>query len=209
MIATQRKLNYDPPSLEYGTVAEDADGFLVETPSGTYRAEKAAGCLLNPSLGDFVLTCFESSGRCYILSVLEKNPASVRSNDLVFNGDTTLHVQNGSMHIISDEETSLTSDTLSLSANRAEATFGRFSFISSVLSAQIQNIRCVAAKVENIFQQLTERLIDSFRFIKEHEEVQTGSSRYVVETNLTMHSKNALHVAEEIVTVNGEQIHLG
>ncbi len=209
MIATQRKLNHDQPCLEYGTIKEDAEGFLVETPSGSYRAERAAGCLLNPAGGDFVLTCFENSGRCYILSVLEQNPACAGRNDLVFEGDTTLHVQNGSMHIISDEETALTSDSLCLSANRAETTFGTFSFISSSLSAQVQNVRCVAAKVENIFQQLTERLIDSFRFIKEHEEVQTGSSRYVVETNLTMHSKNAMHVAEEIVTINGEQVHLG
>jgi len=45
--------------------------------------------------------------------------------------------------------------------------------------------------------------------LKDHEEVQTGSTRYLVDTNLTMHSKNAMHVAEEIVTINAGQVHLG
>ena len=35
-----------------------------------------------------------------------------------------------------------------------------------------------------------------------------GMVRYLVEENLTMHSKNAMHVAEELVSINAEQIHL-
>ena len=41
------------------------------------------------------------------------------------------------------------------------------------------------------------------------EEVQSGSTRYLVEDTLTMQAKNADHTAEEIVRINAEQVHLG
>jgi hypothetical protein len=66
----------------------------------------------------------------------------------------------------------------------------------------------VAGRAENIFHRLTERLTNTFRYVTEHEEVQTGSTRYLVEETLTMHSKNAMHMAEEMVSINAEQIHL-
>jgi len=67
----------------------------------------------------------------------------------------------------------------------------------------------VADTVDTVYRRLTERLINAVRFVKEDEEVQTGSTRYLVEDTLTMHSKNAVHMAEEIVTINAEQVHLG
>jgi hypothetical protein len=63
--------------------------------------------------------------------------------------------------------------------------------------------------VDHIFDRLTQRLKNHTRYVEDQEEVQTGSSRYLVEDLLTVQTKNTLHQAEEIITLNGEQIHLG
>ena len=63
--------------------------------------------------------------------------------------------------------------------------------------------------MDQTVRRLTQRLQDSFRFVKDHDETQAGSTRYLVEDTLTMNAKNAVHMAEEIVTINAEQVHLG
>ncbi|RLG68848.1 MAG: hypothetical protein DRO11_08520, partial [Methanobacteriota archaeon] len=78
-----------------------------------------------------------------------------------------------------------------------------------IFNLQVKHIKTVSATVENVCKRLTQRLKDSFRFVKDLEEVQTGSTRYLVEDTLNMHSKNTVLMSEEIVTINGEQIHLG
>ncbi len=197
------------PYLEYGVVVEE-DGILrVETSLGSYPALRAASCLVMPHSGDYVLTALDGDGSCFILSVLVRNHASRQANELVLEGDSTLRVSRGALTISADDEVSIASDKFSVAARTGNAAFEECSFLGKSLLARFGSMKTIAGKVENIFQQLTEKLIDAFRFVKDHEEVQTGSTRYLVETNLTMHSKNAMHVAEEIVTINAEQVHLG
>jgi len=197
------------PYLEYGSVTEEGRRLIVETSRGSYTAQKAVSCLVAPQEGDSVLVSFDDNGNCFILSILMRSPLTESRNELFFEGDMNLHVRKGSLSISADEGVTLASERLSLAAKTGEATFEKFSFLGSAISAQVETIRAVAGKVETIFQRLTERLIDAFRFVKDHEEIQTGSTRYLAETNFTVHSKNAMHVAEEIVTINAEQIQLG
>ncbi|MBN1102956.1 MAG: DUF3540 domain-containing protein [Deltaproteobacteria bacterium] len=205
----QELKDHPQPCLEYGAVVKEGPLPVVEICSGTFSAQRALSCLVNPRRGDSVLVSFDSGGTCFILSVLMRSPLLDSGHEILVTGDMRLHVQKGSLNITADEGVSLASKRVSVAAKVGEATLESFSFMGSVLSAQVESIRTVAGKVENIFHRLTERFIDVFRFVRDHEEIQTGSTRYLVETNLTMHSKNAMHVAEEIVTINAEQVHLG
>ncbi len=197
------------PYLEYGMVVEEGDLLSVETSTGCYRALTAASCLVRPKQGDSVLTAFDEEGNGFILSVLIRNQVSGRGSEIILEGDASLHVRRGGLTISADDEVSVVSDKLSVAARTGHAVFEDCSFLGKSLFAEFGTIKTVAEKAENIFRQLTEKLIDAFRFVKDHEEIQTGSTRYLVDTNLTMHSKNAMHVAEEIVTINAEQVHLG
>jgi uncharacterized protein YktB (UPF0637 family) len=85
----------------------------------------------------------------------------------------------------------------------------RVCLVAKVFQGQVKRIKMVANTVENTFRRLTQRLQDAFRFVQDHEEIQTGSTRYLVEDTLTINAKNAVHMAEEIVTINAEQVHLG
>jgi len=204
-----KKKEYVQPYLEYGMVTEAEDMLHIETVTGSYPARKAASCLMKPRCGDSVLAAFDGEGNCFILTVLIRDDGCGQGSEIVIEGDASLHVRRGGLTISADDEVSVVSEKLSITAGTGNATFGECSFLGKNLSAQFASIRTVAGKVENIFQELTEKLIDAFRFVKDHEEVQTGSTRYLVEDNLTMHSKNAMHVAEEIVTINAGQVHLG
>jgi len=208
----QRLLGTTPssqPYLEYGRVVEEGDLSSVETSTGRYTALTAASCLVRPKRGDSVLAAFDPEGNGFILSVLIRGQAQGQGNEIVLEGDSSLHIRRGGLTISADQEVSVVSNGLSVAARTGQGTFEECSLLGKSLFAEFGTIKTVAGKVEHIFRQLTEKLIDAFRFVKDHEEIQTGSTRYLVDTNLTMHSKNAMHVAEEIVTINAEQVHLG
>jgi len=202
------KENVNQPYLEYGTVLEGGKNPVVETQSGIFSAVIAASCVMRPSEKDLVLVSIDDCGTCYIIAVLIKNTRDVPENDLYFQGNVNIHAEGGTLTLSASEEVSLASERMSITARQGEAAFDEFVASGSNLSTEIGTIRSVAGKVEHIFQRFTEKLIDAFRFVKEHEEVQTGSTRYVVESNFTMHSKNAVHTAEQLISINAEQINL-
>jgi len=213
-----KKIEQPQPCLEYGQVIAGEDGrFIVQTAYGPIQASMAVSCLVQPRAGDSILLSTDGEGDCFILSVLKRGESEDVKNELVFDGQVDLYVKNGGLKITSERDMSLASrenlafvsKKISAHADKGEAVIERMSFIGKVLQGQVKRIKIVANTVENTFRRLTQRLQDSFRFVKDYEEVQTGSTRYLVEDTLTMHSKNAVHMAEEIVTINAEQVHLG
>jgi hypothetical protein len=211
-----KEIEYSQPCLEYGRILAEGEGcYTVLTSFGEVMSEQAVGCLVRPRMGDKVLLSMDTTDDCFILSVLRRDVGEKVQTELVFDGQVNLHVKGGGLSLTSDKEMSIASherlafasQKISIHADEGKATIERLSFIGRVFQSQVKRIKVVANTVENIFCRLTQRLDDSFRFIKEHDEVQSKSARYLVEDTLTMHSKNAVHMAEEIVTINAEQGH--
>lgn len=212
------KLETGRAFLEHGEVLSVGKQlFVVLASFGSVQAEKAVSCLITPTAGDRVLISMDESGDCYILSVLRRAAGAARRSELLFDGDVALHVSDGGLSVTSDQGVSLTaahslefdSNKISVRAVKGDVLIEKLSLIVGVLKSQAKKISMVANRVENTFHRLTQRLHDSFRFVKDLEEVQSGSTRYLVEETLTMHSKNAVHMAEELVTIQAEQIHMG
>jgi len=213
-----KETEHPQPCLEYGRIlAEGENAYMVLTSFGNVMSEQAVSCLVKPRTGDTVLLSMDTTGNCFILSVLKREACEKARTELVFHGQVNMHIKDGGLSLTSDKDMSLASreglafasQEISIHAEKGKAAIERLSFVGKVFRSQVKQINVVAHSVENIFRRLTQRLDDSFRFVKEHDEVQSKSTRYLVENTLTMHSKNAVHMAEEIVTINAEQVHLG
>jgi hypothetical protein len=174
------------------------------------------GCLIRPKQGDKVLLSLDGSGQGYILSVLERELAGDRT-DMDFQGNVCLNVKQGDFVIQSDRDISLisnnhlhcASDEFSISARRGKALVNTMTLVGHAVSTQVERITAVALNVEHTFRRFTQRLENAFRFIKDHEEIQTKSTRYLVDDLMAVHTKNTDLTSEEIVKINAEQIHLG
>lgn len=215
-------LNYEPkyeqPFLGYGRILQD-DGavFTVDTEFGPVNARKAAACLVRPGTGDEVLLSMDESGRCYILSVLEQALDNNGATELDFEGQVNMNVRQGGLTIHTDEDLSLVSeqraviasDEIAISASRGRAFIDKMSLVGRTFSSQVETIRSAGLVLEQTFSRLTQRLENAFRFIKDHEEVQTNTTRYLVDDLLALHTKNTDLTSEEVVKVTGDQIHLG
>jgi hypothetical protein len=195
------------PVLEYGLVEHVEEHALrVSTEHGIYAARRAKSCILAPTPGDAVLLCTDALGNCFILAVLT---GAEESSTLAFQGDLRVQVRGGDLSLATDQELSCNAGRLHLSAPEAEARLGSVSLLAGLVRAQCRTLALVAETLEQSARSLTQRLGSLFRSVEEHAEVQAGSARYIVEDTLAVHTKNSVHIAEEDVKIDAEQIHLG
>ncbi len=206
------------PSLEYGLVIEDeGEHFVVHTDEGRVFATKAVSCLVSPRNGDYVLLSTDSFENGFILSVLARDSEAQNPTDILIDGPLNLHVKDGSVSLTADRDMDLaakgelawTSSCISVHADEGRADIGKMSFVGQFLRSQVERIKLAADSVDHVFRQWTQRLGNSFRVVEEHEEVQSGSTRHLVDGTMTVHAKNTVHIAEEDVKIDAEQIHLG
>lgn len=210
------------PEMHYATVLaeQDEQGLFsldIHTESQTgILARQSASCLLLPAPGDEVLASLDAYGRCYILAVLERAEPR-REQQLVLQGDVSLQVYQGSLRLLSEqsmtlaatEECACIAREFSVTSDAADLQTGKARLLTGVLEAQLGALRCVADTVETTARRLTQRLKNLFCLVEDQSEFQAANERHVVSETLTLHSKNAFHVADEIVKVDAEQVHLG
>ncbi len=208
MPQTARKTAPDETHLIMGTiVAISGQHIAVTTENGTVMATRAVGCLVAPVPGDFVLVA-HAQPQAFVLSVLSRNNAD-QDTELDTPGNMTIRAR-GDVHVLADGDmNAIAGQTMSLSGQTAEARFGDATLWITSLRLTAKLVSTVASTVEHVMGTLTQRLKNSVRLVEEHEEVQSSSSRYLVENTLTMHSKNAVHVAEEVAKIDAGQVHLG
>ena len=215
-LAVQREKTQ--PVLTNGRIIRQGEtGYWVETDNGRIQAQKAVSCLITPLPGDYSLLSEDSLGDWYILAVLSRPESYGASTDLDFSGPLNLNIKGAGLTVASEGEITMTSATglnllqprVSLEAESAEAAVGCLSIIGRSLKSKIGVIESVAERVENVFGHLTQKLIDHFRYVSGHEEVQTRSSRYLAEDALTMQARRAEYTAAEMIRINADQIHMG
>ena len=210
MKVAAQKVEILQPVLEYGLVAgRSGNGFVVTCDRGALNAAVAVSCLVAPEAGDVVLLSIDDGGCCYRVSVLGRQEGAGKTTELAFDGDVALTVRDGAMSIRSDEAISLASKDFELTAEEGRVTLEKSSFFGNVVENNIRRIRVIADSLDSIVWRAVQRFTNAYRYVEEHEEVQSASTRMIVDGTLTMHTKNTMHISEGHVKIDAEQIHLG
>lgn len=216
MRSLAKKINVPIVQLEYGLiVAVTARAYIVETQGGETGAVTAASCLLKPVEGDRVLVSLDHLNQAYILAVLEKAKPEA-PQEISLKGPVRLHVEAGDLSLSADTNLNLAArrgmnlaaEDFQLDAETGQVNVNKISLLSRFFQAQIQRVKYLAESVDAIFQRLVSRSRTSYRYVSEHDEHQTASTRLIVDGSLTMQTKTTLHTAEGHIKMDAEQIHL-
>jgi hypothetical protein len=127
---------------------------------------------------------------------------------LSFDGDLSVRVNGGRMSLASDESLSLASQDFELTAGKGRVMIEKVAFFGRLVESNIEKIKVVAETLDSIVRRAVQRFTSTYRYVEEHEEVQSASTRMIVDGTLTMHTKNTMHIAEGHVKIDAEQIHL-
>lgn len=196
------------PVLEYGMVAKVSKGvFQVMTELGTFESIPSFSCLVTPEAGDRVLLSFDGTGPSYILSIIERPKAA--GTEINLTGDVALNVRGGQLSMTSNEAISLASHVLEINASEGAIRMDKASFLGRIVENHVEKLKFIADSVHSTIRRAVGRFASSYRYVEEHEEIQSASTRMIVDGTLTMHTKNTMHIAEGHVKIDAGQIHLG
>ncbi len=188
--------------------------FAVVSGSAEYEARRAASCLLEPAESDHVLLSVVPSRGTFILAILERQGETIR---LAFDGDVELHAPGGRVTIAAKEGIDLvstgnvgvTSDTFKLTARAADLVLDHLGVLGASVQAQVTKVKVVAETIDQAADRLTQRLKRAYRFVAEMEQVRAERLDVAAQKTMSLHAQNTVVTAEELVKVDGGQIHLG
>ena len=205
-IAAKTKIE---PTLEFGLVTqENKEGYTVRTDETVFEAQRAAGCLLKPEPGDRVVLASGDQGLAWVLAVLER-PDSGPVKEIRMTGPVAFRVDEGDLDLAADGRLSLAAPEFQVDAGSGQVRIEEFTWVGGLIRAQAQRLRFVADTVDSVCRRLVQKLTSSYRYVEGHEEVQSASSRMLVEGTLTLQTKNTMHTSEGHIKMDARQIHLG
>jgi hypothetical protein len=195
-------------------VRKDQGKLVVRTHRGDLFAKRAVGCLVEPREDDFVLVAGEPSGACYVLSVLEREGDGVT---IACEGDLDIKLQSGRFQVASQEgidlvtakEVSVAAGGVSVHAGTGKVVVDTLSYLGSVVRAELEKIKIQSGTLDAVLDRFSQRVKRSYRNVEEIDQLKAKNIDYEAKQTMALRSENAVISAQELVKMDGEQIHVG
>ena len=193
----------------------EADFITVGTEYGDFPARQAISCLVRPEKGDRIIVAGMLDGDLYVTDVLERpDDAPTR---ISLKGNCSIKVDHGKLdlaaqegiHLLSPKELGFDGSRITMRASRFNAAIGRLTYIGSQIFAQSKKIRLVGILFDSVMDRVAQRFKSSYRTVEEVDQVRSKEIDYRADKNLRLSGQNALIDADDLVRVDGDQIHLG
>lgn len=183
--ATQEK--YSTAALRTGVIegVSSEGGWVVATDLGRSRAQKAAGCLLDPEQGDVVLFADLGKGGLYIIQVLIREEKE--GSRFVFPSGSTVTADGGGLGI--------EAGNLSLSGDSLVSHFKRVSTSAGVVDESAELMR--------------ERYGRHYEEVRDVRETRLGRLRCLVSGLLSLRGKRVDVKARKRLKLDGEGVEIG
>ncbi len=196
-----QKTGSEPGELLQGNVLAAADQdnyFSLTLENGSpLRAKRAAGCLLLPEAGDLVLAFVAGNGSGYILNVLEKS-----------NPDSTLSLP-GKVALEAEQGLALNSPEISLRGVSGSAQFVDFGLSAHRVETRAHKATLFLDSLRTTVRSAIQNIRDSLRRVSNLETVEARRIRTRVDESYHLKAGKAKVLADEDVSIDGKQIHLG
>ena len=196
-------------------VMRDGHRYAALTDAGASWVSPAAGCLLQPELGDLVLLSL-AAGQGYILTVLERaTPQALARIEVP--GDLSLSVPHGKLAVHAAEGVELDAGPqLSVTAQQASAAYTHAELACETLrqtgvtlQTQWHSRSDVSGTRMDIATRSEFHSAESVRRIAGHEDVNAGSLRQTVSEDWSVHAASADVKGRDRVAIDGGTVQLG
>lgn len=187
---------------------------LVRTERGLLRARRAVSCLVEAEANDLVLVASDEAGRAWVLAVLEREGTTT---SLAVEGDLNVRASHGAVRLLARDAIDVVSGKrLGLSAPESSWSTGALgvmadtvSLVGDALSARFSKARVESTVLESIAERVFQKAQRVFRTVEELDQVRAKRVDYKAEQLLAMHGGSTVVTANELVKVDGEQVHVG
>jgi hypothetical protein len=201
---------------EAGRVVGLAPGaFVVLGPNGCeVVARRAASCLVAPADGDLVELSVVEGGGAYVVAVLEASAEGATrlevegDLELAPTGRLRLTLPAG-VDVASDDAVSVLAGRVEVRAVDLKATFERATTLGKFLQQQVEKVRTVSSTVDMVAERLTQTVERCYRYVGESDTLRARRVDHEATGTMRLHAANAVVTADQLVKVDGGQIHMG
>lgn len=201
-----------------GTVVRvEGDTFVVRTDDAALggaelRCKRAFSCLVEPSIDDYVLVGGRDAS-AWILSILERESKNAQLSvegdlDLRAGAKVRVVAQEG-VDVVTAKDINMMGNEIGLQASRAKVFASEILAIGSEVIGELANVKLRGTFFDKVFERVSERVQRSFRRVEEIDQLKAKQMDYVADETLSLRSENMVATAQELVKVDGEQIHFG
>ena len=207
-------LEHDAPRFARAKVLLLEGGRVVVDDEGRrFVAQRAASCLLAPEAGDLVLCDAPADGPAFVLAVLQRDATPAR---LCFPGHATIetggHLRIDALtgfSLTTPGEATFTAPVMRATTGEASIVARTLGLVAGAVRTEAGSLRTVADHVDVVADRLWSRVQRAYRFVAERDQVRAGSIDHRAEQTVSVRGKNAMMIAEELVKLDGGQVHVG
>ncbi|MEM9695152.1 MAG: DUF3540 domain-containing protein [Myxococcota bacterium] len=194
-------------------VAKNDVGFVVVAGDLHLDANRARGCLMAPEVGDRVLLATSHEGVSWVLTVLDREtetPTTVEvEGDLNLRSEGRMSLVGRGLALFSSDDLTAAAGRLELRALRGSVAIEQIGVVADALVSKVDEVRSTSKTVDWAVGRLTQRLERSFRRVAELDHLRAKQIDHSAEQLMSLRSDTAVVTAEQLVKVDGKQIHLG
>jgi hypothetical protein len=211
-----RKLDQAGVFQDMGTIVrEEGPVFVVRTGSGDFRARRAVSCLVEPEVDDYVLLSGSPDGRAWVLAVLEREAGAGAS--VTADGDLRIKLPGGrfavaaqeGVDLLSGKDVNVVSGEVKVTAAEGSVTVGTLAYLGSFVRAEVEKVKLAASTLDSVLERFSQKVKRSYRIVEELDQLRAEQVDHQARQTMSLRGRNALVTAEELVKLDGEQIHLG
>lgn len=215
MLNLANKIDREAVWQEPGTVVERRGGELVVRVGATsISAARAVSCLVEPEVDDYVLVS-QAGDEWFVLAVLRReSDAPVK---LSVDGDLRVDLDDGAFEVtasdgvklISPEDVSVVAGRVDVHSAAGRIAIGSLTMLGALLESRLDQLKVVVGGVDAVVERVVQRVKRSYRFVEETDQLKAEHIDYVANKSMNLQAENALVTAQELVKIDGSQIHVG
>ena len=193
------------------------DQLWIRTAAGELTAKRAVSCLVAPRPDDQVLVASSQRGTCWVLAVLER-PGDDRRTEIEVDGDLTLRSRGGrtciagqvAVDVVSAGDIELvTPRRFNLTATEGNIVLESLSYVGETLRSELGKIKLFARTFDAVLERFSQRAKRSYRTVEQHDQLRAASIDHRAESTMCLRGQNTVLTAQQLVKIDGEQIHVG
>ena len=196
-------------------LAVDGRRCQVSVAATTLEARTAASCLVQPLPGDRVALLRTAGPHgvyvCAVLERQESGPIGVSAPEglCVSVPEGPFVVSAERIALIGRDSVALEGAQVNVDAKSLRVSFADLAALGRSAVAHIETVRTVGKHLSALWERVLQRSQRSYRVVEELEHVTSRQVDYRISETLAISSKNSLITAEELVKLDGKQLHLG
>jgi uncharacterized protein DUF3540 len=219
MHATRIAIPPEPaaPAVELAQViaAEGRRCRVRSASGGEVDARVAASCLVQPCAGDQVALLAAAGAEVpYVWAVLERaegGPLGISAPEGLSvsapAGAIVLSAER--IEVLSRQRVGITAPDVEVEARGLRLSFRELSATGTQAALSIDVLRFLGKNVTLLLERVLTRVRRSYRVVEELEQMSGRQLDYKLSENFSVRGKNNLITAEELVKLDGKQLHLG